>query len=60
MSIWKERRVLVVIEYAKLYITRNFRLSILKAGTKVSLPMFIDQGEMIKIDTRTGEYMERA
>ncbi|MBQ5764859.1 MAG: elongation factor P, partial [Clostridia bacterium] len=24
------------------------------------VPLFIDEGDMIRIDTRTGEYMERA
>lgn len=28
-------------------------------GAKVNVPMFIEQGETIKIDTRTGEYVER-
>ena len=34
--------------------------AILETGAEVRVPIFIDQGEMIKIDTRTGEYMERA
>lgn len=28
-------------------------------GATVNVPLFIDQGEWIKIDTRTGEYVER-
>src|ERR1700730_5108752 len=28
-------------------------------GTKVQVPLFIDDGDMIKIDTRTGEYVSR-
>jgi len=32
----------------------------LETGYVVSVPLFINQGEMIRIDTRTGEYMERA
>ncbi|MGM0502489.1 MAG: elongation factor P [Bacillota bacterium] len=31
----------------------------LETGTKVTVPQFIEKGEMIKIDTRTGEYLER-
>ena len=34
--------------------------AILETGAEVRVPIFIDQGEIIKIDTRTGEYMERA
>jgi elongation factor P len=26
----------------------------------VRVPLFIDQGEVLKIDTRTGEYVSRA
>ncbi len=32
----------------------------LETGAKVMVPLFINQGDMIKVDTRTGEYMERA
>ena len=32
----------------------------LETGAEIRVPLFIDQGEMIRIDTRTGEYMERA
>ena len=31
-----------------------------ETGAQINVPLFIDQGEMIRIDTRTGEYMERA
>lgn len=31
-----------------------------ETGAMVRVPLFIDQGDRIKIDTRTGEYMERA
>lgn len=34
--------------------------AILETGAEIRVPIFIDQGEMIKVDTRTGEYMERA
>lgn len=32
----------------------------LETGAQVKVPLFIDEGEMIQIDTRTGEYMGRA
>ena len=32
----------------------------LETGAEVRVPLFIDEGEMIRVDTRTGEYMERA
>lgn len=31
----------------------------LETGVTINVPLFIDQGEMIRVDTRTGEYMER-
>ena len=32
----------------------------LETGAEIKVPLFIDEGEMIKIDTRTGEYLSRA
>jgi len=32
----------------------------LETGAEVRVPLFIDEGEKIQIDTRTGEYMARA
>ncbi len=33
--------------------------AILETGYKIQVPMFIEEGETIRVDTRTGEYMER-
>jgi len=32
----------------------------LETGAEIKVPLFIDKGEIIKIDTRTGEYLSRA
>lgn len=32
----------------------------LETGAEIKVPLFIEERDMIKIDTRTGEYMERA
>ena len=32
----------------------------LETGFELQVPMFINEGEVIRVDTRTGEYMERA
>ena len=32
----------------------------LETGAIVKVPLFIDKGELLKIDTRTGEYVSRA
>ena len=34
--------------------------AVVETGAEVKVPLFIDQGERIRIDTRTGEYLERA
>ena len=34
--------------------------AIVETGAKVMVPLFIEQGEKIKIDTRSGEYLSRA
>ena len=30
-----------------------------ETGAEIKVPMFINEGDVIKIDTRTGEYLER-
>ena len=32
----------------------------LETGAEIKVPIFINEGEMIRVDTRTGEYLERA
>ncbi|HTJ61060.1 MAG TPA: elongation factor P [Candidatus Saccharimonadales bacterium] len=32
----------------------------LESGLKVNVPLFVNQGDKIRVDTRTGEYIERA
>jgi elongation factor P len=34
--------------------------AVLETGYKLQIPMFVDEGESIRVDTRTGKYMERA
>ncbi len=34
--------------------------AVLETGAEIKVPLFVDEGDMIRIDTRTGEYMERA
>lgn len=34
--------------------------AIMETGLQVSVPLFIEEGECLKIDTRTGDYVERA
>jgi elongation factor P len=39
--------------------TGSTKPAILETGFEVQVPPFIDQGQMVKIDTRTREYVER-
>jgi elongation factor P len=40
--------------------TNVFKEAILENGVKTKVPLFIGIGDMIKVDTRTGEYSEKA
>jgi len=40
--------------------TNVLKPAIVETGAEVKVPLFISEGEKIRIDTRSGEYMERA
>ena len=40
--------------------TNATKPAIVETGAEVRVPLFIEEGTLIRIDTRTGEYMERA
>lgn len=40
--------------------TNTLKAATIETGAEVRVPLFINQGDLIKIDTRTGEYLERA
>ncbi len=39
--------------------TNTLKPATLETGAEIRVPLFIDEGDKIRIDTRTGEYMER-
>lgn len=39
--------------------TNATKPAVLETGAEVKVPLFIEEGDVIKIDTRTSEYMER-
>jgi hypothetical protein len=39
--------------------TKTLKPATLETGATINIPLFINIGEKIKVDTRTGEYMER-
>ncbi len=40
--------------------TNALKPATVETGAEINVPLFIEEGERIRIDTRTGEYMERA
>jgi len=40
--------------------TNATKPAVVETGAEIKVPLFIEEGDMIRIDTRTGEYMERA
>ena len=40
--------------------TNTLKPATLETGAQIKVPLFIEKGERIKIDTRTGEYLSRA
>jgi elongation factor P len=39
--------------------TRTLKPATLENGTEIRVPLFINTGDTVKVDTRTGEYVER-
>ncbi|MEA5011638.1 MAG: elongation factor P [Angelakisella sp.] len=40
--------------------TNATKPAVLETGVEIKVPLFVEEGEKIRVDTRTGEYMERA
>lgn len=39
--------------------TNALKLATVETGVEIRVPLFINQGDKVKVDTRTGEYIER-
>ena len=39
--------------------TNATKRAVLETGVEIQVPMFVNEGEIVRVDTRTGEYMER-
>jgi elongation factor P len=39
--------------------TGGLKKAVMNTGLQINVPLFIKEGELLKIDTRTGEYVER-
>lgn len=40
-------------------VSNVFKAAILENGATVQVPLFIKEGDLVKVDTKTGEYLER-
>ena len=41
-------------------VSSSFKPAVIETGAKIMVPLFINTGDVIKVDTRTGEYITRA
>ncbi len=39
--------------------TATFKPAQIETGAKIQVPLFVNEGDVLKVDTRTGEYIER-
>lgn len=39
--------------------TNQYKKAVLETGLEISVPPFVENGELIRVDTRSGEYLER-
>ena len=39
--------------------TNAMKPAVLETGAEIQVPMFVEEGERVKVDTRSGSYMER-
>ena len=55
----KENMSVKILSFSGNTTTTSGKPATLENGYEISVPLFINIGDVIKIDTRTGEYMER-
>ncbi len=64
MSVELPDKIIVEVTYTEPGIkgdtaTRTLKAATIETGATVMVPLFVDQGEQIRINTKTGEYVER-
>jgi elongation factor P len=65
ISVTPPNHVILKIEYAEPAVRGNTATNLtkpvkLETGAEILVPAFVETGQLIRIDTRTGEYLERA
>ena len=64
ISVTPPNHVVLRVEYGEPAVRGNTATNLtkpvkLETGAEIIVPAFVEMGDMIKIDTRTGEYLER-
>ena len=64
MSVELPDKIVVQVTYSEPGIkgdtaTRTLKAATIETGATVMVPLFVDEGELIRINTKTGEYVER-
>ena len=64
MGVTPPNHVVLTVEYTEPGVRGNTATNVTKpatvdTGAEISVPNFVENGERIKVDTRTGEYVER-
>jgi len=64
ISMEPPQHMALLVEYAEPAVRGNTATNLtkpvkLETGAEIMVPAFIEQGETVKVDTRTGEYLER-
>src|SRR6478672_3516467 len=64
MSVELPDKIVVLVTYSEPGMkgdtaTRTLKQATIETGATVNVPLFVNEGEMIRINTKTGEYVER-
>lgn len=64
MSVELPDKIVVLVTYSEPGVkgdtaTRTLKAATVETGATVMVPLFVEEGEMIRVNTKTGEYVER-
>jgi elongation factor P len=64
MSVELPDKIVVKVTYSEPGVkgdtaTRTLKQATVETGATVNVPLFVNEGELIRINTKTGEYVER-
>jgi elongation factor P len=64
MSVELPDKIVVLVTYSEPGLrgdtaTRTLKPATVETGATVNVPLFVNEGELIRINTKTGEYVER-